>query len=296
MIMNSMSGNKNHIIPFGYFGGKFTYLDELYSLFPHRNQYNHLCELFAGSSVVSLNHPRKDVARTVVEINSMVTNFFQVLRNQPYDLVELLHLTPFSQNEYVNCWEPAQNEIEAARRFFVRCRQSYRNLGSQGENPSFRLQLNQVYSGGGSEIRQYLNGIDGLLEIANSIQSRYQILNEDYRDAIKKLDNEKTFFYCDPPYVLSTRSGRRYIHEWEEKDHIELSENLNSIKGFAMVSGYDSDLYDRIFRDWKRTPLTRKKNNMASTDSQEVVWTNYEPKRQQLSLLESIHESFKTHK
>jgi len=72
-----LSGNKNKIIAFNYFGGKFTWLDHLYANFP--NDFNHLVDVFGGSFCVSLNYKGK-VIKTANEINDDITNFFQLLR------------------------------------------------------------------------------------------------------------------------------------------------------------------------------------------------------------------------
>ena len=53
-----MSGHKNKIIAFNYFGGKVTHLDQLYYYFP--NEFTHLVELFGGSFAVSLNYKSKN--------------------------------------------------------------------------------------------------------------------------------------------------------------------------------------------------------------------------------------------
>ena len=42
-----MSGNRNKLIAFNYFGGKFTWLEYLYTNFPR--DFTHLVDLFAGS-------------------------------------------------------------------------------------------------------------------------------------------------------------------------------------------------------------------------------------------------------
>lgn len=96
-----MSGNKNKIIAFNYFGGKFTWIEHLYAHFP--NYFNHLVDLFAGSFVVSLNYQGKCI-KTANEINEDVTNFFQVLRDKPEELLHKLTLTPISNAEYNNCY------------------------------------------------------------------------------------------------------------------------------------------------------------------------------------------------
>ena len=70
-----MTGNKNKLIAFNYFGGKFSWVDYLYQYFP--KDFVHLVDLFAGSMVVSLNY-RGKVIKTANEINSDITNYFEV--------------------------------------------------------------------------------------------------------------------------------------------------------------------------------------------------------------------------
>ena len=77
-----MSGNKDKLIAFNYFGGKFVWLEYLYDNFPPH--FTHLIDLFAGSLCVSLNY-RGRVIRTANEINGEITNFFEILRDQNYN-------------------------------------------------------------------------------------------------------------------------------------------------------------------------------------------------------------------
>ena len=83
-----MSGNKSTKIAFNYFGGKFTWIKHLYRCFP--DNFTHLIDLFAGSMVVSINYPGK-VIKTANEINSEITNFFEVLRDHEGDLITTAH-------------------------------------------------------------------------------------------------------------------------------------------------------------------------------------------------------------
>lgn len=126
-----MSGNSNKKIAFNYFGGKFTWLDNLYQNFPA--QFSHMVDLFAGSMVVSINY-RGKVIRTANEINGEVTNFFCQLRDHEAELVRGLRLTPYSEEEFDHSWAEDSMEIsdiERARRFYIRARQSFFGLGAQ---------------------------------------------------------------------------------------------------------------------------------------------------------------------
>ena len=51
--------------------------------------------------------------------------------------------------------------------------------------------------------------------------------------------------YCDPPYLLETRtSKRRYRHEYSRQDHLDLLELLKTLPCRVILSGYPSALYD----------------------------------------------------
>lgn len=269
-----MSGNNSKKIAFNYFGGKFTWLDSLYSEFPA--DFTHLVDLFAGSMCVSINYPG-NVIKTANEINADITNFFEVLRNYEPQLVYLLLLTPCSELEYNNCWEPSDDKIEQARRFYVRVRQSFFGLGAQRQNKGWHMAKTKVNAKAGETVSRWNNAIEKLHEVAEVIRSNFQILNGDYADVIEKIDFEKAFFYCDPPYLLEVRNSEKdYKYEFDRDQHIQLAERLKQIKGYAMISGYDSELYNELYKDWRKVKFPVKKNNIRSGEVQEVIWMNYE--------------------
>ncbi len=268
-----MSGNTSKIIAYNYFGGKFTWLDYLYSEFPL--QFTHLVDLFGGSFSVSLNYKGK-VIKTANELNEDITNFFEVLRNHEAELTKLLLLTPCSNLEYNNSWEPSADKIEQARRFYVRVRQSFFGLGAQRKNKGWHMAKTQVNAHGGETVSKWNNAIEKLHDVAEIIRCNFQITNFDYLECIDKIDFSGAFFYCDPPYPSETRkSFNDYKFEFSTEKHIELSNKLHSIKGLAMVSSYNSDLYNELYQDWRKVLLPVKNNNIRSGSVQEVIWMNY---------------------
>jgi DNA adenine methylase len=271
-----MSGNSSKIIAFNYFGGKFTHLEHLYSNFP--NKFNHLIDVFGGSFSVSLNYKGK-VIKTANEINNDITNFFEVLRNHESELIRSLLLTPCSINEYNNCWENTDNKIEAARRFYVRVRQSFFGLGAQRKNKGWHMAKKHVNASGGETVSKWNNAIEKLYEVAEKIRVDFQITNLDYIECINKIDFKEAFFYCDPPYPKETRASfNDYKFEFDTQNHISLSERLHNIEGMAMVSSYNSELYNELYKDWRKVEFPIKKNNIRSGEVREVVYMNYEPK------------------
>ena len=271
-----MSGNTNKLIAFNYFGGKFTWLEYLYKYFP--DSFTHLVDLFAGSMVVSLNYNRK-VIKTANEINADITNFFAVLRDHEPELIRLLLLTPCSELEYNNSWEPSTNNIEQARRFYVRIRQSFFGLGAQKKNKGWHMTKSHVNAQGGETVSRWNNAIEKLHEVAEVIRNNFQILNLDCFDCIDKLDFPGAFFYVDPPYPLECRaSSNDYKFEFSDEQHRKLAKRLHSIEGKAMISSYDCPLMQELYGDWTMIKFPSKSNNIRSSKVQEVIWVNYRPR------------------
>jgi site-specific DNA-adenine methylase len=81
--------------------------------------------------------------------------------------------------------------------------------------------------------------------------------------------------YADPPYMLSTRGGRRYYrHEMEDADHVRLLRVLKKIKAHVVVSGYPSALYDEALSGWSRETFTAYTRNHQKRT--EVLWFNFQ--------------------
>lgn len=281
-----MSHKKNTIIAFNYFGGKYTWLKYLYDEFPV--EFVHLVDVFGGSFVVSLNFEGK-VIKTANEINDDITNFFKVLRDDEDKLIRLLLLTPCSMSEYNSCWEFSTDPIEQARRFYVRVRQSFFGLGAQKKNKGWHMAKKHVNAQGGETVSKWNNAIEKLHQVAEIIRSNFQITNYDWKDTIQKIDFEGAFFYCDPPYPKETRASfNDYEFEFTKEDHIELAKALHNIKGMAMVSSYESDLYNELYADWRKVKLPVKKNNIRSSEVQEVIWMNYHKKSNHDYFLDKI--------
>lgn len=109
------------LIPFGWYGGKFSHLEWLLPLLP---PCHHYCEPFSGSAAVLLNRSPSPV-ETYNDLDGEVATFFRVLRDRKHALVEAIGLTPFSREEFALACklDPNVTALERARRFYVRARQ-----------------------------------------------------------------------------------------------------------------------------------------------------------------------------
>jgi DNA adenine methylase len=274
---------KNRVVAFNYFGGKTTICKEIEELMPpHR----HYVEVFGGSMAVALNK-RPAPITTVNDVNGEVINFFRVLRERPAELAMALALTPVSRAEYAEAWEKVENDLERARRFYTRIRQSFYGLGAGKKSKGWHFVKTIYYSLLPENVNKWRNGIEGLLQIAEII-SAWQIECLDFRKLISVIDFEEAFFYCDPPYPKEARSSfNDYANEMSNQDHEELATALHSIKGLAMVSGYECPLMEELYAGWYKHLFRPTRGNIRNAERQECVWMNYNPKfiQKQLTII-----------
>lgn len=93
-----------------------------------------------------------------------------------------------------------------------------------------------------------------------------------------RYDSPKTFFYLDPPYVLSARTGKEYNHEMSDDAHRELVEAVQHLRGKVMLSGYENEIYAPLTKAWNRKEfiINCKVDKDKTSKVKEIVWCNYE--------------------
>jgi DNA adenine methylase len=265
------------LIAFGWYGGKFSHLEWLLPLLPDCNNY---CEPFAGSAAVLVNRQPSPV-ETYNDIDGEVVNFFRVLRDSKDHLIESIGLTPFSREEFAIACEFDANlpPLEKARRFFVRARQVRIGLAQTASLGRWANCVDTSRAGMAGAVSRWLGSVETLPYIANRLL-RVQIENRHSIEVIKTYDSLQTLFYCDPPYIHSTRGDdQSYRYEMSDDEHRELAKALNYVKGMVAISGYDCDLMEELYpaKKWHKHLAPEKTIHTTKGKRVEVLWTNYEP-------------------
>lgn len=252
-----------------YYGGKWRLAPWVVSHFPTHETY---VEAYAGAASVLLRKQRSPI-EVYNDLDSDVVNLFRVLRDPAAgkDLINLLRLTPFAREEFVNAYTPALDPIEQARRMVVR---SFMGHGSTGgcsdHHTGFR---NDGRLRGTPPVSDWHNYPDALPAIIERLR---QVTVEQLpaTEVMLKFDHPRTLHYVDPPYVMSSRSWQSagYRHEMNDANHRELATVLRSLQGMVVLSGYPSDLYAELFSDWKRLERTALAD--GGKIRTEVLWLN----------------------
>lgn len=265
---------RRKLIAFGWYGGKFNHLDWLLPLLP---QCHHYCEPFAGSAAVLFNREPSPV-ETYNDLDGEVVNFFRVLRVQREELIQAIGLTPFSREEFYlslsTNGRPISN-LERARRFFVLARQARTGLAQTASLGRWANCKNTSRAGMSGVVSRWLGSVEALPDIALRLL-RVQIENRPAIEVIKLYDHPGTLFYCDPPYVHSSRGDTKaYRFEMADSEHRELARALGRCEGKVAVSGYRCELMDELYEKWRRGDAPPKLCHSIKKLRKEALWMNY---------------------
>jgi DNA adenine methylase len=264
------------LILFGWYGGKFSHLDWLLPLLPRSHHY---CEPFAGSAAVLLNRSPSAI-ETYNDLDGEIVNFFRVLRDNGDELTRAIGLTPFSREEFsVACkLDPNASPLERARRFYIRARQVRTGLAQTASIGRWANCKTTSRSGMSGVISRWMGGVELLPQIVERLL-RVQIENRPAIDVIRLYDSPETLFYCDPPYVHSTRGdAKAYKHEMTDDQHRDLADVLNRVRGRVAFSNYDCKLLGELYPQpmWRKYKSPPRTNHATKGKRTEVLWTNYD--------------------
>jgi DNA adenine methylase len=108
-----------------------------------------------------------------------------------------------------------------------------------------------------------------------------QVLHSDGIDLVTRIeDRDGTAIYCDPPYLAK---GARYLHDFEDADHVRLAEALRRFTRTRVVLSYYADprLGD-LYPGWAIRPVevakslvnSRMRDESGVTSAPEVLLCN----------------------
>lgn len=233
-----------------YHGGKWIIAPWIVSQFPAHRIY---VEPFGGAASVLLRKPRS-YAEIYNDLAGDIVNVFRVLQDdaQAQRLIHLLTVTPFARAEFERTYEPSGDPVERARRTIFRTMAGFGSSAStKGYKTGFRANANKS---GSTPARDWVNYPRRLPAIIDRLRG-VVIENRPAVEVMQQQDSPSTLHYVDPPYVHATRresNGRDPSYEFEmtDADHEALAGQLSELEGFVVLSGYPSDLYDRLYTRW----------------------------------------------
>jgi len=247
-----------------YHGGKWILAPWIISHFPKHRVYT---ESFGGGGSVLLRKARS-YGEVYNDLDNELVNLFTVVREQGKELKKMLFNTPFSRKEFELSYLPSNIPIEQARRTVVR---SFMGFGSNSHNQKtgFRANSNRSGTTPAHDWANYQAALDGIIDRLRGVV----IENRKAIEVIHQHDQPDCLHYIDPPYLPETRDkGSDYRYEMTKEDHEELAHELHLVSGMVVLSGYRSELYDELYRDWKC--IQQKAYADGARERIECLWIN----------------------
>jgi hypothetical protein len=105
------------------------------------------------------------------------------------------------------------------------------------------------------------------------------------------VNQKDLFIFCDPPYIMETRSspGRIYKYEYTAEQHVDLLKLLVSLKCMVMITGYQHPIYDDALSSWRRKDYKTPTRGGLKDES---CWMNY-PEPTELHDYQYLGNTFK---
>lgn len=249
-------------------GAKWRIAEFVVSHLPAHDVY---VEPFFGSGAVFFN---KDASRVEVinDLDSNVVTLFRVLREQPDALAALVSLTPWSEQEYRECWaalnDGGLSDLERARCLIV---VSWQQMGRKPVTQRSSWRFRDVR--GQSPVTAWRTLPDRIQHAASRLAAA-QVSQMPGVRLIEQTQGPDTLVYADPPYLSEIRSGARmYEHEMRSREqHDELIDALRAHLGPVVLSAYANEYYSEQLPGWHTVSTAAR--TQTNAQRAETLWLN----------------------
>jgi DNA adenine methylase len=272
--------------PLSYYGSKARLAPWIVSLLPQHRVY---VEPFFGSGAAVLFANRPRPTESLNDLDGPMVNFFRVLREQPAELARALTLTPYARAEYEQLAagfdDPGLEDLERARRWFVRVNQSISHLAGRRGRPSGWA---AAYSTNGAGHAHKFGATADRLQACAERLRRVHLEQRPAVEVIAKYAKPGAVvaISCDPSYLACTRSAPAKraglddaVEDASEAEHRALAEVLHAIPAVVLLSGCPSRLHEELYAGWwwLERRVQRPTSNVSSGRgalATEVLWSN----------------------
>lgn len=247
-------------------GGKRYQYKKIISVFPKNYEKMTFVEMCGGAASVLLNkNPSK--IEFYNDIDPDIVSIYRELTTNPDGFIKEVQNIEYTKDNFEWSRSATGPLAELVRRRFSRgglCKAFSWSDRLRGKQPGDKNAFDTF---------KYTH----LPLIAKRLQN-VKIYCKSIFDLFPLLDAEDCLTYIDPPYLPSTRQNNLYKYEMTEKDHILLASLLNKAKGKVVLCGYQSQLYNKLYKGWNLFCHTMANHSSQTKIKQkrvECLWTNY---------------------
>jgi DNA adenine methylase len=246
-------------------GNKSKIAHEIIKYFPQHEIY---IEPFFGAGGMFFNKPKAKI-NILNDLDNDVFNLFDLIKSNDIDLLEKLELTPYSEFVFQNWKEQQETErVWKAIRFIY-----LSNFGFMGQGSSLKLDSRNHKE----------NAILNLRKTKDFLKDcSVKFTNNDFRKAIKSIslseenNKNRTFFYCDPPYL---GTDNNYSNSFTEQDSVDLFDVLLSTGCNFGISEFDNPfIIEQAEKRGLFVNVIGERRNLKNSRT-EILITNYKKQK-----------------
>ena len=241
-------------------------------------------EPFAGSCAVLFKKPYPNLTNAlhymevINDTNKDLINFFTVLRDNGEALCEKLALTLYSEEERRRAKVIEGDELERARRYYVRVMTGFGNVPHAGWKRGFKDQnFAMTWYNKVNALPQY---IDRMRHVAIACDDALKVMDQ--------FDSPQTLFYLDPPYI---NTDQQQYKGYTREHYEQLLDKMQQMQGACLLSNYPQpditypdDWLEYRFRAVSAVAGTNDKVAKKGTERTECVY--YKPRTGKLGVAE----------
>ena len=264
---------------FSYLGGKKFQSKWIASNFPKHNTY---VEPFGGAYWVYFQGNPNSQKQVYNDFNTYIANIFYCAVFKRKEFLEKLKSYP---SQDAGLFEKFKKDILPLKYRF--------KLGDIEKAAKYIYIETQTFSG------LIINEKTKYVDLKGKYKSKYQHLidklenpkwqiklqnitnveNESFETILKKYDTADTLFYCDPPYF---KMEDYYTKEFGRDQHLQLANDLKSIKGKFILSYYDFPQLEEWFPKneyhWVVKEFNKQNaNKEGAGKGKEILVMNFKP-------------------
>lgn len=258
-----------------YPGSKWGIAKWIIGHFPEHHSY---LEPFFGSGAVLFNKPRSHI-ETVNDLDGNVVNLFEWIKKDPERLAHAIYFTPYARQVYKEAFavEP-EDSFQRAVNFYIRLNMGH-GFRTNGEKVGWKNDIQGRERAYASQ--DWCRLPEKIMQAAERLRG-VQIECRPAIELIRRFNYKNVLVYADPPYVLSTRHGKQYRCEMDDRQQDRLLGVLLEHKGPVVLSGYDNGLYNSRLKGWYRKETACY--TQTRSKKQEIIWMNFNPELGQMKL------------
>jgi len=229
-----------------YIGGKGKIAAILQPYIPEHKTY---IEPFLGSGAMFFRTEPRAQTNVLNDYNGDLANLFVQLRDNRDKLIEMVWLTPFSEETHRKIYKAYLSPnwqklppIHRALGFYFIMQNAWNESVKHLRDPAWKFQTGKA---------KWTKSICNELFVCSNKLDGVFVLNRHYGELIDNpnLNKEDSFYYLDPPYSMAVEKGY-YKHNFTPSNHHEFALMCKKIVGKFMISYDPHPMILEIFKEY----------------------------------------------